>query len=412
MDSTLPLPLSAPDERGGTGQTALEQLWRSRLKVIASNLENGEEEYREIANLADHIGRDYHGRFLIELLQNASDQATRAGVELSRATIVRTRSLVGVCNEGKPFDHSGLKEITSLGISHKEAAIHIGNKGVGFKAVYQVTGSPEIFSASSRVSSCHPRESLATSLETSIQLSTQPFENEELMGFLNRVGQDCVSTHAGATQSLTIDRLMEAVREAAPFKFPLPLPPSALKDRVVALGLTTEDLQRAQTLVVLPLLDDPGTQAAVERAINELSSADEESPGSLLLFLSGIGELIIRDLVRDRTIRVTRSKRFNETQLSRGRELYRVTTSVMESAASSNSKPRTRTWIAVSRSIGSAADGVDANAERMALQQAASTLPGKGWDDISVTTVTVALPIAPNAASGSRRLSRQVLLHG
>ena len=29
---------------------------------------------------AEHIGADYHGRFLVELLQNAEDQTTKAGI--------------------------------------------------------------------------------------------------------------------------------------------------------------------------------------------------------------------------------------------------------------------------------------------------------------------------------------------
>ena len=61
----------------------LMMLWRKRILAILGIVKAGEKEHREIANMAAQVGADYHGRFIVELLQNASDQACegRAGWE-------------------------------------------------------------------------------------------------------------------------------------------------------------------------------------------------------------------------------------------------------------------------------------------------------------------------------------------
>ncbi len=45
----------------------LEDLWRSRLRHLFSAVLEGQSDHEEIANLAEHVGHDYKGRFLIEL---------------------------------------------------------------------------------------------------------------------------------------------------------------------------------------------------------------------------------------------------------------------------------------------------------------------------------------------------------
>jgi hypothetical protein len=46
-------------------------------------------------------------------------------------------------NEGIPFDKDKLSDITSLGL-RKNPQDAIGNKGLGFKSVFQVSESPKI----------------------------------------------------------------------------------------------------------------------------------------------------------------------------------------------------------------------------------------------------------------------------
>src|SRR5580658_48855 len=125
-----------------SGASKLDRLWESRVAQIIFGLESDDYQHREIANAARHIGADYKGRFLIELLQNASDQAGKAKRDPSTIVLVRTRDFVVLMNEGFPFDERGVKSITSLALTTKDAEESLGNKGVGFKSVFRVSDGP------------------------------------------------------------------------------------------------------------------------------------------------------------------------------------------------------------------------------------------------------------------------------
>ena len=125
----------------GTDPDWVERLWLDRLEQIATNLATDGQEHLEIASLARHIEADYGGRFLIELIQNASDQAKHAGLAGSSIHIVHVDGLIAVTNQGTPFDAERVQSITNLGLSPKEAGFAIGNKGVGFKSVFEVSGA-------------------------------------------------------------------------------------------------------------------------------------------------------------------------------------------------------------------------------------------------------------------------------
>ena len=95
----------------------IRQLWRRRLYEIASNTSLGSKTHVSQANLAEHVRHDYHGRFLIELIQNCADQAHRAGREGTRVLVARGDDVVIIANEGRAFDESGIRSVTSLALS-------------------------------------------------------------------------------------------------------------------------------------------------------------------------------------------------------------------------------------------------------------------------------------------------------
>src|SRR5258708_15160 len=83
-------------------QDILEDLWRRRLDTLTSGIANGDPYYLQIANAAEHISAEHQGRFLIELIQNANDQAVRQGLTNSFVSIIRTEQLIAVGNSGQP----------------------------------------------------------------------------------------------------------------------------------------------------------------------------------------------------------------------------------------------------------------------------------------------------------------------
>ena len=118
---------------------SLEELRQKRLKWVEANRENDFEE--GIRRLLTNLYPD-NAHFIYELLQNAEDV---------KATEVRFI----LKEDGIEFEHNGsqlftlddVKYITSIGIStKKDDPTNIGEFGVGFKAVFSYTNTPEIMS--------------------------------------------------------------------------------------------------------------------------------------------------------------------------------------------------------------------------------------------------------------------------
>jgi len=99
------------------------------------------------------LRREYYGRFLIELLQNARDawlggERRRDELGVVTASLVPGPTLM-VANSGKALDVDAvLMSLGEFGQSTKPKGEAIGHKGIGFKSVLELTRRPEIFSRS------------------------------------------------------------------------------------------------------------------------------------------------------------------------------------------------------------------------------------------------------------------------
>ncbi|HVV76272.1 MAG TPA: DUF3883 domain-containing protein [Mycobacteriales bacterium] len=105
---------------------------------------------RSVKSMTDHTIHEYGGRFLLELLQNGYDAHAPARSDGRIAVVVRheegEHGTVYVANTGAGFTRSNVHAISNLGLSDKPVGEGIGNKGVGFKSVLQVTNTPEVYS--------------------------------------------------------------------------------------------------------------------------------------------------------------------------------------------------------------------------------------------------------------------------
>ena len=103
-----------------------------------------------LANGEQLFGHEYHGRFLIELLQNAADawdaragQRDRSRIEIA----IAEGPVLLVANEGESFPASVvIKSLGHIGRSTKTEGKAIGHKGIGFKSVLEMSAMPEIYS--------------------------------------------------------------------------------------------------------------------------------------------------------------------------------------------------------------------------------------------------------------------------
>jgi hypothetical protein len=103
-----------------------------------------------LARAEQLLGREYHGRFLIELLQNAADASRSAdtGSGLSRMVVQITEGpALLVANQGAPMSAEVvIQSLGHIGASTNAEGEAIGHKGIGFKPVLELTLTPEIYS--------------------------------------------------------------------------------------------------------------------------------------------------------------------------------------------------------------------------------------------------------------------------
>ncbi|MEE1752176.1 sacsin N-terminal ATP-binding-like domain-containing protein [Streptomyces sp. SP18CS02] len=94
--------------------------------------------------------RDYAGRFLLELLQNGHDAHPRdrgdGHVHVLLDEGEGPHGTLYVANGGTPFLWEKVERVCKLAQSDKRVGEGIGNKGLGFRSVLEITESPEIYS--------------------------------------------------------------------------------------------------------------------------------------------------------------------------------------------------------------------------------------------------------------------------
>lgn len=379
-----------------------EELWCQRLKSILEQIATGETDYEEVANLAEHIGADYHGRFLVELLQNAEDQTTKAGISNGLAVVVRTETHIYVLNQGLPFDDRGIRSITSAGISPKRAEESIGNKGVGFKAVFQVSSTPEIFTA-------EERSMLTAADRVAFRINHDLFGDSVLWQRLEKTTHEVLcrepdlrsrlESQLGANEMWS--SLFDHLKRAAPFKFPRALGNDEFDAHCDPLTIPRRLLDRMTTLVVLPLIGDDNTSRVVESALDELVSPDNIA-GPVLLFLRGISRLRIYDRVRRCAWFVSRRQNEGSCRLVNGATIVSIRTTSVCVEAGQISRTCAEWW-RIRRQFGR--EGDDANSqddEAARIKAAVARLPAS-LREVRTAYASVALPRCPSNQSSPEK---------
>lgn len=382
----------------------LSDLWGRRLDTLVSGIANSDPYYQQIANAAEHISAEYQGRFLVELIQNANDQAVRAHLTDSIVTIIRTERLVAVGNSGQPFDPSKVDAITSIFKSDKTADECLGNKGIGFKAVFQVADSAEVFSSASN-------SNLAEGCPIAFRMVRRPFDDPEFMAMMRGLTADLLNRDAYRREKIenrfpgepAVDAVIREATRAAWFTFPLASRESHLRARIAELGLPEELLSTTQTIIVLPLDGAEHTPDRVSKAIDDVEGGDGQAtdlpPAASLLFLPGIRKIDVVDHVRGFRAVLAKTDLHPKEDLGSGVFLRRQRTTCTHIAlADPNDRqtPKSREWWVAERIVGGRDHGDKARAtrERQAIREAiqALRLPEENWKDVEQVPVAIALP--------------------
>lgn len=247
-----------------TPEQAIEALAAGKIRSFRGTVDPDtgdyfDDVYAQNRSLTQHVAADYHGRFLIELIQNGSDAHDRDQRDGEVEVILDQREgefgTLYVANRGRPFSHENLKALTRIAMSNKPPGEAIGNKGLGFRSVSHVCDAPEVYS------------------------------RRELGGSLTRFDGFCFTfARPDAFEGLLADpQLAELARTALPIFFL----PQVLKDQ----NDTVREFARKgfASVIRLPLRDKP----AHDDAFAEIQQLNDDS-APLLLFLAHLCRLTVR----------------------------------------------------------------------------------------------------------------------
>ena len=98
-------------------------------------------------NRENELSREYNGRQILELIQNADD----AGARQVRIGVDSEAGVFSFYNDGEPFSFDGIKSIMIANLSSKVSSSYIGNKGLGFRSILTWADEVSIFSSNLKI---------------------------------------------------------------------------------------------------------------------------------------------------------------------------------------------------------------------------------------------------------------------
>jgi hypothetical protein len=267
----------------------------SKVRTFLYEIAEGTTNYRSLHSLTQQVEHQYHGRFLVELIQNAHDALhPDVGFDHGRIAIAMVDDdgpfgALYVANDGHPVSRSNFTSLSQLGQSDKDPQKSIGNKGIGFRSVLEISDSPQVFSRLERGSARFDGMCFGFSPQVLNDLA-EPIRE------LTIAGVSPVSPFGAAPLVDWDRRLIEKFQRSAlakgpdwlagelaylsPYLLPVPLDSSRVHDRLRAF-----EADGYATVVRLPLKSDEA-RAAVEERIAQL-------PSDTVLFLDRVSSLIL-----------------------------------------------------------------------------------------------------------------------
>lgn len=380
--------------------TAVIEATNSKFRTFLYELAEGTSNYRSLHSLTEQVEHQYHGRFIVELIQNAHDALLSTVVDstqLARIEItLKEDSEFGtlyVANDGKPFSASNFNSLSQLGQSDKNPQESIGNKGIGFRSVLEITNAPEIYSRSTSSSKSFDGFCFAFSPEVISRMTDpvlvllsgddnvfSPFGNVCLVDWdvhLLTKFRTSVEKNAAKEKMLAEDWLKRELKYLSPYLLPFPI-----GNRVSDTFVTEFESRGFATLIRFPLKNE-ATQVLVREKLDKLNN-------SALLFLEKVTSLVLDTGNHRRELH--RHQVTHSNSLLNGREV---------SISEGNNNLVDRYWV-WGRDI--ALINTPEN-----IQTAIQQLPGK-WSQLQDTSVSIAVKIGDTPEQGMLSIFLPTLL--
>ena len=377
------------------GDQAIADQARSQVRTFFDEIKNGTRNYRTVASLNEQIAQEYRGRCVLELLQNAHDALAYAGPNdqrrISFMLNTHPEPVLLVANTGHPFRREDFKGICQLAQSPKDPNESVGNKGLGFRSVLEVSGCPEIWSTApldggerfvfrfdpaviDRVAEA------AQALERHGLDACSPFDaHSPLVDWypdqLNQYRQSVAQTET--------DAATEAREFLSPYSIPLPaeaMPPDVR--RLLAMGYAT----------VVRLRLDGGRMLAGDEAVQSVKKQlDDLQDAQSVIFLEHLAELVM-EVDGDQHV-LNRALEADVCLAGHPRTRQRrLRIETMHTAPADSNVRQFHVW---TRVVGGDHDADGAEAIRAAVEH----LPNR-WPCVRQATIGVAVEDAPVSAEG------------
>ena len=363
------------------------------IRSFLDELSNGTSRYRSLHNLTEQVEHQYHGRFLIELIQNAHDALYEAGtmdtpqrIEIILAEDEHPHGALYIANDGQPFTPSNFKALSNLGQSDKDPQKSIGNKGIGFRSVLEITKAPEIYSRKERESSSFDGYCFSFQPDV-IQMFEGPIrrvvEGDNSVEAPEAIGRRLLEWDDARYEyfrerckSLTKDWLREELAFLSPYALPIPMDTQQATSKV-------EDFEKRgfSTVIRLPFLNDRATEIATNKL--------EEMNESTAIFLQRVNALRLASKNYYRCYK--REQIFRNDDPEEGFEVQ-ITTHGPETEEGKDCYRRYWLW---RRTFG----GEKSPSEREEIQTAVADLPGK-WPEVDEATVEIAVQVGNEPDDG------------
>lgn len=152
MNSTADLPYQEPATRGSQdSESPVAHVRHDTLERVGHYLSAPKlRVYRDLKGMCERVSDSYRDRVVTELLQNAHDAHSRdrndGRVHIALDPGEGPFGTLYVANDGCGFTRDNFEALCSPTLTTKNVNEAIGNKGVGFLSVFQVSAHPEVYS--------------------------------------------------------------------------------------------------------------------------------------------------------------------------------------------------------------------------------------------------------------------------
>ena len=384
--------VSTDPHRRLAGKRIIDEQARRQVRTFLDELKNGTQNYRTVASLGGQVAQEYRGRAILEVLQNAHDVLAFAHNDDPRRICFVLKSSpepeLLVANSGRPFRRADFRGLCQLAQSPKDPNESVGNKGLGFQSVLELSTRPEVWSTTPARSDAafvfgfdpdvhKPIARVARALvngdpPTDAAFGTEPvvdWSPEQTAEYRQRLSQD------------RIDPAEEVTKYLSPY-----VVPRFLDDPPPEVAALLEDGH--VTVIRLPL--DGGKTGNPDKAIESIREQLKALDEAAMVFLHHLS--VLRIDIDDEVVEL---KRAVDSERADPGSTMRKERLLISRAAPDATEAAERAFRVWSRVVGG--DGQQKEADR--ILDAVRHLPNR-WPEVRKVEVAVAVEEAREARKG------------